>query len=403
MVETSQTRNTNSILARNAVAPSMARRVLGDVKNFVRGAYNGKKDNANGAVAAGQTSSSTSSRHGLQPQQGVSAPSGTSLTIRTRRNSASERASEPGGGNIPLRSSRASSLPNSPNSRTHSAGVSDANSDLPDIDSKDARDPLAAPEYAVDIFNFYLRVESRYVPCSSYMERQVEITPWMRSVLVDWLVEVHLKFKLMPETLHLSVNIIDRYLSARGVRRRELQLLGVAAMFLACKYEEIYPPEVRDFVQICDRAYSRQQILLMERRAVELIEFKITVPTTFHFLVRFAKAAGQEGREFLMLCSYLAELALVDYRMLEYPYSKVAAACVHISLAVNRAEDLWPEACRRHSGYTRGQLLPVARLLRDLMERAKNPRNDVPAVYRKYREVRYYEVARVPIPDIEGA
>ena len=70
----------------------------------------------------------------------------------------------------------------------------------------------------------------------------------MRAILIDWLVEVHMKFRLVPETLYLCVNIIDRYCSIQEVRRSQLQLVGVTALFLACKYEEIYPPEVRDCV-----------------------------------------------------------------------------------------------------------------------------------------------------------
>ena len=82
----------------------------------------------------------------------------------------------------------------------------------------------------------------------------------MRSLLVDWLVEVHLKFKLVPETLYLTVNIIDRYLATTEVTRPKLQLVGVTAFFIASKYEEIYPPELRDLVYICDRAYSNNEV-----------------------------------------------------------------------------------------------------------------------------------------------
>jgi len=82
----------------------------------------------------------------------------------------------------------------------------------------------------------------------------------MRSILVDWLVEVHLKFKLVPETLYLVVNLIDRYLAKKEVTRSKLQLVGVTALFIATKYEEIYPPELRDLVYICDRAYTRFEV-----------------------------------------------------------------------------------------------------------------------------------------------
>ena len=88
----------------------------------------------------------------------------------------------------------------------------------------------------------------------------------MRSILIDWLVEVHLKFELVPESLYLTVTLIDRYLDKEQVNSQKLQLVGVTAMLIACKYEEIYPPIVRDFVYITDNAYTKEEILEMERK-----------------------------------------------------------------------------------------------------------------------------------------
>ena len=93
---------------------------------------------------------------------------------------------------------------------------------------------------------------------------QTDVNEKMRAILVDWLIEVHNKFKLLPETLFLTVNLIDRYLEKCDVVRTKLQLVGVTAMLIACKYEEIYAPEVRDFVYITDKAYTKEEILDQE-------------------------------------------------------------------------------------------------------------------------------------------
>jgi cyclin B len=93
----------------------------------------------------------------------------------------------------------------------------------------------------------------------------------MRSILVDWLVEVHLKFKLVQESLYLTINLIDRYLERKQAHRSKLQLVGVTAMLIACKYEEIYPPIVKDFVYITDNAYTKDEILDMERDMLETL------------------------------------------------------------------------------------------------------------------------------------
>jgi len=67
----------------------------------------------------------------------------------------------------------------------------------------------------------------------------------------------------MDETLYLTVNLIDRFLAAQPVVRKKLQLVGVTAMLLACKYEEVSVPVVEDFIVISDRAYSRKEVLDM--------------------------------------------------------------------------------------------------------------------------------------------
>ncbi|GAB2283510.1 hypothetical protein Dimus_018017 [Dionaea muscipula] len=98
-----------------------------------------------------------------------------------------------------------------------------------------------------------------------YMVSQFDINEKMRAILVDWLIEVHNKFDLMPKTLYLTVNLVDCFLAAKMVPRREIQLLGISAMLIACKYEEIWAPEVDDFVCISDRVYTDEQILRMEK------------------------------------------------------------------------------------------------------------------------------------------
>ena len=106
----------------------------------------------------------------------------------------------------------------------------------------------------------------------------------MRAILVDWIIEVHLRFKMLPETLFLTVNLIDRYLEKKQIMRTRLQLLAVAALLIASKYEEIYVPEISDFVFITDKAYTKEEILEMESSILITLEFNITVPSSYRFL-----------------------------------------------------------------------------------------------------------------------
>ena len=120
----------------------------------------------------------------------------------------------------------------------------------------------------------------------------------MRAILVDWLVDVHLKFKLAPETLFLAVNLIDRFIERKIVPKERLQLLGSTAMFVACKYEEIYPPELADFVFICDNLYSKQEILANEGDLVGILDFSLSFSSPLRFLHRFAFLSGSTEAHF---------------------------------------------------------------------------------------------------------
>ncbi|CAD5186788.1 unnamed protein product, partial [Musa acuminata subsp. malaccensis] len=229
-----------------------------------------------------------------------------------------------------------------------------------DIDSADTEDQLAVVDYVEDIYTFYKSAEQSSRP-HDYMGAQVEINAKMRAILADWLIEVHHKFELTPETLYLTFHIIDRYLSMETVLRIELQLVGVSAMLIASKYEEIWAPEVNDFICISDRAYTREQILGMEKAILDRLEWNLTVPTPYVFLVRFLKAAASCHRDEEMerMVFFFAELALVEYSMALHSPSMVAAASVYAARCTLKKTPLWTETLKRHTGFTERQLLYV--------------------------------------------
>lgn len=132
---------------------------------------------------------------------------------------------------------------------------------------------------------------------ADYLAGQIEILPKMRSVLIDWLIGVHLQFHLLQETLYTTVAILDRYLQLdlKKISRSKLQLVGVASMLIAAKYEEIYAPEVKDFVYITDRAYTEKDILRMEIKILAALNFDLGRPLPLHFLRRASKAGGVEA------------------------------------------------------------------------------------------------------------
>ena len=121
------------------------------------------------------------------------------------------------------------------------------------------------------------------------MNFQTDVNEKMRRILVDWLLKVHSKFKLLPETFYLTINIIDRYLSKEVISRKVLQLVGVTAMHISCKYEEIYPPEANDFVYITDNAYTKTELLDTEYKILKKLEFNLTFASAYRYLERYTK------------------------------------------------------------------------------------------------------------------
>eukprot|EP00483_Globobulimina_turgida_P009254 UN09273 len=121
--------------------------------------------------------------------------------------------------------------------------------DMPDVD-----DDLFVTDYIGDIMtNLRLDEDTNAKSCiigknSDFMTKQKDINARMRIVLVDWLVEVHRKFKLLPSTYFLAVNLLDRFLSKQQLHRRKLQLCGCTCLWIASKYQEIYAPENDDFI-----------------------------------------------------------------------------------------------------------------------------------------------------------
>jgi len=272
---------------------------------------------------------------------------------------------------------------------------------IDEVDVQDLKDPLAAVDFVKYIYKSYRATEQKVRISSSYMSRQQDINEKMRSILIDWLVDVHLKFKLVPETLYLTVNLIDRFLMVKSVSRKHLQLVGVTAMLVASKYEEIWAPEVRDFVYISDRAYNRDQILNMEKIMLNSLKFNLTVPTHYHFLHRFLKVAGlAENAEAVNYASYLVELALPEYSMLRFRYSQVAAAAVYATTSMYEASHDALRQIHQHSTYAHHEVLEVIDALAALAATA--PSASLTAVHKKFSLDRMHNVASRGAPQVDS-
>ena len=188
-----------------------------------------------------------------------------------------------------------------------------------------------ADEYFDDICQELFKNEDKYLVDPKYMSNQSDINHRMRAILIDWLIDVHLKYKLVPQTMYIAVNLIDRYLEKNETSRAKLQLVGVTAMFIACKYEEIYPPDLKDFVYITDGAYVKQDVLDMEYKMLKSLEFNITFPTQWNIFEIYKKKLGLDEKT-VKLAWFLMELCLINYKILKFKMSYIAASAILIAI-----------------------------------------------------------------------
>mmetsp|Transcript_31780 Transcript_31780/g.62986 ORF Transcript_31780/g.62986 Transcript_31780/m.62986 type:complete len:351 (-) Transcript_31780:120-1172(-) len=223
----------------------------------------------------------------------------------------------------------------------------------------DDPDPFFATEYAEDMFEYFRLKEKLTSVRPDYMENQGQINETMREILINWLVEVHKKFKYVPETLYLCVNLIDRVLKNKEVKRRNFQLLGVTCLFIASKYEEICHQGVCELAYICNSAYTEKEILDMEKHILKALNYQITVPSANSFLARFLEAARADEEIVQLSCHVLHE-TLRSYALLRYLPSELAAASIY--LARGRAgKKPWDPTLENYTKYCEGDVLIIAK------------------------------------------
>ena len=174
----------------------------------------------------------------------------------------------------------------------------------------------------------------------NYMDCQKEINWNMRSILIDWLIEVQWKLKLLPETLFLSVSLIDRFLSKRAVSMPKLQLVGLTATLIASKVEEVLAPSVANFIYLADNAYEASELLKAERYMLQVLNFAINYPNPLTFLRRVSKAEGYDTRS-RTLAKYFMESALVDSGFVTCAGSLLAAGSIYLARQMLSSLPLW--------------------------------------------------------------
>ena len=248
-----------------------------------------------------------------------------------------------------------------------------------------------ADEYFDDICQELFSNEDKYLVDPKYMSNQSDINHRMRAILIDWLIDVHLKYKLVPQTMYIAVNLIDRYLEKKETNRAKLQLVGVTAMFIACKYEEIYPPDLKDFVYITDGAYVKQDVLDMEYKMLKSLEFNITFPTQWSIFEIYKKKLDLDDKTF-KLAWFLMELCLIDYKILKFKMSYIAASAILIAI---KTLGIYRSDFSSVIGIEENQLEECCKEIYNYY--VYNSTHNLQAIRKKFAMTRYNEVSKIKL------
>jgi len=267
-----------------------------------------------------------------------------------------------------------------------------------DIDADDSDNPQLCSEYALETYVYLKQLEARGAVPSNYLTG-CPTNEKMRSVLIDWLVEVQIQFKLLQETLFLTVNTIDRFMAAQGktVPRSKLQLVGVSAMFLVSKIEEIYAPSISDFVYITDNAYTESEIRQMELKIIRALSFDLCQPISLNFLRRYSKAGEVDVLQH-SLAKFTLEVCLLDCSLVGVPGSLLASASLCFSLLLlddtTTSNTVWTDTLAFYSGYSKEAVLElVPQIASNLVNLMKS--NKLLAVKNKYKSSKFLKVAEI--------
>ena len=241
----------------------------------------------------------------------------------------------------------------------------------------------------------YLRAASaaQGQPGPAYLAGQAEVDATMRAILVDWLVDVTCKFRMLPQVIFMTVSLIDRFLAGTRVAQKQLQLVGIAALMIVGKYEEIYPPALKDHLAVCCNIYSAAEVLAMESEILLAVDFEVSRPTSFAFLELLRRFEPMEERAFVF-CQYFLEIATLDVAHLAHAPAQLAAGAVYLANKLLK-RPAWSAALGGTSGVCEARAKGCAKDIFSILERVDQ--SELRGVSRKYQSSRYFCIAKYRI------
>eukprot|EP00039_Didymoeca_costata_P028103 m.20029 g.20029 ORF g.20029 m.20029 type:complete len:1049 (+) comp6731_c0_seq1:213-3359(+) len=224
-------------------------------------------------------------------------------------------------------------------------------------------------------FNIATSKENTGAPISS-------MTDHMWWILVDWMTEVQMEFSLSQESLFLGVSILKRYLRKETVSRNQMQLIAAVALLIAAKYDEIYPPEVDEYVYMCAGAYTRAQLLQTEIKVLCALEFQVYAPFSLHFLM-WMMQQGNLDKKTSTLALFFLESTLRELSFQTYRADVLAITCLNFAFQVRQIpSDEWRSAKKHCKTVTMDEIVQCGKKLNDsIISRLKDSSTNMHVKY----------------------
>ena len=253
-------------------------------------------------------------------------------------------------------------------------------------------------ESDLEVYKFMIETEQDETrPSPHLFDHQSNITPRMRSTVIDWLVEIHRRFKMHSESLYMTIYLLDMYLTECDLDKACYQRLACAALMIAAKSEERSVPLMEDFVYVAGKSFSATALQRMEASLFEKVGCHVTPILAFSFLsrsLRFIQATPQQSQ----YCLFILESLLLDSDFIGVRPSFLAAAVFYTGFKIMNKDDFqWDVTMTKNIGYDEPALKPVANhILRALSVIAKGPYK---ATRKKYTTETMGDLSLVEFPE----
>ncbi|CAD8138894.1 unnamed protein product [Paramecium pentaurelia] len=256
--------------------------------------------------------------------------------------------------------------------------------------------PQSVNAYKKEIVTYMKEKSCRSNYKMNAFQFQTEITEKMRSILLDWIVDVHFKFKLDTETLFLTISIIDRVLEIQQISKSKFQLYGVTALFIASKYEEVYSvPHVRDLVYVCDNAYTKEEILATEGKIISLLGFDLLTTSPLRMLNVYQETAKLDQKNY-MLARYLIELSILEYSLIKFSNNVLASASIYLVHKIRRIHPSWnQDQMVPLTGLNEIEIRNCAKEMCSLLQ--NQDKKQFASIKKKFSMPKYFEVSNIRI------